>query len=144
MRLLSVFIVVIASFMAAPTLANPHVQLSEHHINVIRKLQSVTDFDASQAANAMIKLFDYQKSVDSVLKADGLNTAQRRVRIKAARKDLETELRETMSRNQIRKWLDYSLPQVHMHPVAYVDDGNHAVINADWLDGQWQNRGGLP
>ena len=144
MRLLSVFIVVIASFMAAPTLANPHVQLSEHHINVIRKLQSVTDFDASQAANAMIKLFDYQKSVDSVLKADGLNTAQRRVRIKAARKDLETELRETMSRNQIRKWLDYSLPQVHMHPVAYVDDGNHAVINADWLDNQWQNRGGLP
>ena len=130
------------SLWSPQVLAEPKIVLSQTEIAIVHKLQQVTDFDSSKAAQAMMSLFRYQSTVSDVIRARGLTDAQRRVQVKQARNDLVAELRPTMSANQIRKWLDYSLPELYRAPNLVQFD--HNLLNSDWLGADWYLRSGVP
>lgn len=123
--------------------ANQQVQLSKNQISVIHKLKSVADLDSNQAADAMMSLFRYQKAVSVIAQTTGLTDAARRNKFKAARQSLVADLRPTMSPNEIRKWLDYSLPQLYQDHVLWNTDMN-IYANTDRFGAEWQSGPGVP
>lgn len=78
---------------------------------VVQKFFDLTGSGKDEAIHALSLLYEYGSTYRTIYSDPDLNDAQRRVRIRDARRHLETSLRKSMKANDVRKWLHYSIPR---------------------------------